>query len=375
MKPRYQASRAAIELIKRFEGFRSKAACLPDGNWTIGYGHSRTAREGVVITESDADALLIYDVSAVVAAISEWVFSPLTQNQFDSLVAFAFNIGLPNFRRSSVLRRLNEGATLQAACAMEMWRTADFEGERIVIDALVRRRSAEMALFLTSQDGYIPVPSLIVMPRVDEAVARAAPGRAAEVEAPLEGDWTAMLRIDEPEPPSASRAAADAITARLNAILQDNDPAPDSSLEIGEPLRATGAPLPPEDDEPVVGAAAEDEPIEEPLTNLDGPFLAGHGPVIHPALNLKPIAFSMGPVGPASRRKRLRRHPPSPLVAAVGLAGLGAATAGMFWGFSANAGERLPDPVATGWGLSLVGASLMASSVYVLLKRLGSRGE
>src|ERR1700749_2594410 len=186
MKPRYQATRAAIELIKRFEGFRPKAAQLPDGRWTIGYGHTRTARAGATVSEADADALLIYDVSAIIRTINEWVFSPLTQNQFDALVAFAFNIGLQNFRRSSALRRLNEGSYVQAACAMEMWRTADFDGERIVVGALVRRRSAEMALFLTPTDGYIAVPSLVVVPRVDEQMAHAAPGRATEVETPLD---------------------------------------------------------------------------------------------------------------------------------------------------------------------------------------------
>ena len=46
MTPRYQVSKAAIELVKQFEGFRRRAARLPDGRWTIGYGHTRTAREG-----------------------------------------------------------------------------------------------------------------------------------------------------------------------------------------------------------------------------------------------------------------------------------------------------------------------------------------
>ena len=114
MKLRHQATRQAIELIKRFEGFRRRAAMLQDGAWTIGYGHTRTARAGAAITEADADALLIYDVASVITAVNEWVYSPLTQNQFDALVAFAFNIGLTNFRRSSVLRRLNEGQHLQA---------------------------------------------------------------------------------------------------------------------------------------------------------------------------------------------------------------------------------------------------------------------
>ena len=247
MKARYQATRAAIDLIKRFEGFRAKAAELPDGRWTIGYGHTKSARAGAVITEADADALLIYDVAAVTAAINQWVFSPLTQNQFDALTAFVFNIGLPNFRRSSVLRRLNEGSYLQAACAMEMWRTADFEGERIVVDALVRRRSAEMALFLTPMEGHIPVPSLIVVPRVDEQAARTAPLHTTQVETPLDTAIAAAVRAEEAEPASAAVAAAAAITARLNTLLQDGQPAPEAEPEmaaepplVGEPSAAGG---------------------------------------------------------------------------------------------------------------------------------------
>ncbi len=68
-------------------------------------------------------------------------------------MAFAFNVGVDNFRHSSVLRRVNEGALIQAACALEMWRRAEFEGERIVVDALVRRRAAEKTLFLTPSTG------------------------------------------------------------------------------------------------------------------------------------------------------------------------------------------------------------------------------
>lgn len=377
VKHRYQASRAAVELIKRFEGFRARAARLPNGRWTVGYGHTRTAREGVEIKEADADALLIYDLSAVVAAINEWVFSPLTQNQFDALVAFAFNIGLAAFRRSSVLRRLNEGSMLQAACAMEMWRTADFEGERIVIDALVRRRSAEMALFLTPMEGYIPVPSLIVMPHVDGQAARTGPGKPAEIEPLLEGEWAASMRLDPPEPPSASLAAADAITARLNALLRDEAHEPAlAPLELADP-----DPAPPpqpeaeDDDDPMLGA--DPGPEQERAAQDEQAAVSGleREPVTHPALNLRPIAFSASSFGASPPRRGKPRQPPSPLIAAVGVIGLGAASVGMFAGFSANASERLPDPAAAGWGLSLAGAALMASSVYVLLKRLGSRAE
>src|SRR5687768_1612719 len=160
MLSRHRVSRAAIELIKRFEGYRRKAAQLPDGRWTIGYGHTLTAREGAEVSEADAEALLIYDLIGVAHAVNETVFTPLIQNQFDALVSFAFNIGLDAFRQSQVLRRLNEGQIIQAACAMELWRKAEFQGERIVIDALVRRRSAEKALFLTPlDDGWVAAPT------------------------------------------------------------------------------------------------------------------------------------------------------------------------------------------------------------------------
>jgi lysozyme len=368
MQPRHQATKAAVELIKRFEGFRRRAARLPDGAWTIGYGHTRTAREGADITESDADALLIYDLAAVVKAINEWVFSPLTQNQFDALTAFVFNIGLPNFRRSSVLRRLNEGSHLQAACAMEMWRTADFEGERIVIDALVRRRSAEMALFLTPMEGFIPVPSLIVMPRVDDDVARGAPLHpAAEIAAPLEGHLTGVYRTDEPMP-SAGRAAAEAVSQRLNAILQDYGAEPDEAAPV--------AVKPP----PFVAEAAQALPEPSSETLAVPPFevhdLPAPETAAAPAEEASPLAFNMLTASLARSKKKART--PEPVLALVGVIGLAVFATGVFWAFNAKASERLPllaDPVAAGWGLGLIGVALAASSVYFLLNRLGGKGE
>ena len=99
---------------------------------------------------------MIYDLIPVERAVDEQVFAALTQNQFDALVAFAFNIGLDAFRTSSVVRHVNQGALMLAACELALWRKAEIEGEGdpIVVDALVRRRAAEKLLFLTPPDGF-----------------------------------------------------------------------------------------------------------------------------------------------------------------------------------------------------------------------------
>ena len=382
MKARYQATRAAIDLIKRFEGFRAKAAELPGERWTIGYGHTKSARPGAVISEADADALLIYDVAAVTAAINQWVFSPLNQNQFDALTAFVFNIGLPNFRRSSVLRRLNEGSYLQAACAMEMWRTADFEGERIVIDALVRRRSAEMALFLTPMEGHIPVPSLVIVPRVDEQQARTAPLQTTEVETPLDTAIAAAVRAEEAEPASAAMAAAAAITARLNALLHDGAPAPEAEPQASAEAQpdafgaspAIGERSPPEEGppsfRPLIMVGTEPEPVVDAASqsHLEAESESAAEPP-------PPLMFRAPSTSPFARRKK---PAPAPALVLMGLTGLGVAGAGPIWGFSANLPGHypiIPDAPIAGLGVGLLGAGLLAASVYMLLGRLAGQSE
>ncbi|HKR89676.1 MAG TPA: lysozyme, partial [Phenylobacterium sp.] len=196
MTPRHQVSRAAIELIKRFEGYRRKAAQLPDGRWTIGYGHTLTAREGAEVSEADAEALLLYDMIGVARAVSELTFASLTRNQFDALCAFAFSVGVDALRTSDVLKRVNEGAFTQAAFALERWRRAEFEGERIVVDALVRRRAAEKLLFLTPPgDQWRAAPSALLKPLLDEAAPDTAPrGAPVRVTASLEGGTASVAR-------------------------------------------------------------------------------------------------------------------------------------------------------------------------------------
>lgn len=293
MKPRHRVSRAAIELITRFEGYRRKAAQLPDGRWMIGYGHTLTAREGAEVSEDDAEALLIYDLIGVAHGINEWTYAPLTQNQFDALASFVFNIGLENFRRSSVLKRLNEGALIQAACAMELWRKAEFGGEKIVVDALVRRRAAEKALFLTPPDGWPVAPTPILKPLLDADADGLVPRQPpVPVTASLDGEEVRVLRADEPTPPpippdeegiSPVQAAAESVAARLQTIFAE--PAPGA---------ASVEPAP----EPVPEAVLE--PEREPEPESEPPELAGE-----PAADVLPPMPTLG--------EESAEEPPTPL--------------------------------------------------------------
>ena len=153
MRARQKVSRAGVELIKSFEGLRQNAARLPDGRWTIGYGHTFSARENARVTQEDADALLRFDLLPIVDSLNNMVLVPLNQNQFDALVSFSFNIGIENFGSSSVLKRINEGRMTEAALAMDAWRSAEFNGQTYVLAPLIRRRASEKNLFLTPEDN------------------------------------------------------------------------------------------------------------------------------------------------------------------------------------------------------------------------------
>jgi lysozyme len=379
MKPRYQVSDAGVALIKRFEGYRRRAARLEDGRWTIGYGHTRSAREGAEVSETDAEALLRYDLIGIVAALNERIYTPLTQNQFDALASFVFNIGLENFRRSSTLRRLNEGALLRAASAIEMWRGADFEGMRIVVDALVRRRAAEKALFLTPPGGFVPMPTPVVEPRLDYAADAAPTTAPAALETKLEGETAAAVRMEVPAPqphdaaPSPSQAAAEAVKARLEALISDLDERPlAETADFPAPLEPTDAPAeaeprpfgslgesPPASFEPRLRPGSAASSVEEP-------------PAVHvgPSLNGKPggwSVFNSPPAEPAG----LGLAP----LAVLGLLGLAVFTGSVAWIFNARPVGGLFGPMGLGVVVAIVGVLCVVSAIYFLLERLGGRED
>ena len=92
--PRLKVSREGVVLIKSFEGFRPRAVRDEDGGWVTGYGHRTSAREGLTVSEQDAELLLQYDLLPVVKALNEQVSARLNQHQFDAMASFAISIGV-----------------------------------------------------------------------------------------------------------------------------------------------------------------------------------------------------------------------------------------------------------------------------------------
>lgn len=202
MKPTLRTSAAGRRLIKSFEGFRAQAEALPGGGWVIGYGHTRSAREGATVSRDDADKLLTYDLLPIEAAINEHVAVPLNQNQFDALASLALNIGRERFLNSTILKRLSDNRPLEAAMAFDQWRATLAEGKPVVDETLLRRRAAERALFLTpapaaATQAAETAPATEPAPEGEAARPEAEPAAAAEPEAEASPE---IEPVPEPEP-------------------------------------------------------------------------------------------------------------------------------------------------------------------------------
>ncbi|MDE1163720.1 MAG: lysozyme [Acidobacteriaceae bacterium] len=140
----FSLSCAGLELIKSAEGLRQRAYQDATGIWTIGYGHTGAdVAAGRRISDLEAEALLRSDVAATVASVNKVIIAVITQNQFDALVSFCFNVGGGSFERSALLKKLNLGDSAGAAEEFGKWVRAGGK----VLPGLVARRAAEAKMF------------------------------------------------------------------------------------------------------------------------------------------------------------------------------------------------------------------------------------
>jgi len=139
-----QINEAGIDLIKTFEGCRYKAYQCPAGIWTCGYGSTGPDVDpNTEWTPEQAIARLTSDLNKFGAGIEKHLTQPASDNQFSAMVCLAYNIGLGNFGKSSVLRLHNENDLKGAADSFLMWTKAAGR----TLPGLVRRREAERTLY------------------------------------------------------------------------------------------------------------------------------------------------------------------------------------------------------------------------------------
>lgn len=155
---------AGLSLVKQFEGFEPKWYPDPAHGWkvpTIGYGHTDAAGEpkyaatkSLVLTEAAATEILRRDLQKYADAVSKAVKVPLTDNQFDALVSWCYNVGPGAVAGSTLVRKLNAGDYAAVPSELAKWNKAVGK----TLNGLTRRRTAEAALF-TSKSTQAPIPT------------------------------------------------------------------------------------------------------------------------------------------------------------------------------------------------------------------------
>lgn len=136
---------AGEALIKSFEQCRLAAYSDQRGVPTIGWGHTLGVKLGDTCTQEQADAWFPKDAQWACNGVLRTVDVPLSQNQFDALVSFVFNVGVRAEAHSTLAQVLNAGNYMMAAEQFLQWNHVD----GVVNAGLTRRREAERAFFLT----------------------------------------------------------------------------------------------------------------------------------------------------------------------------------------------------------------------------------
>lgn len=154
-----RTNQKGIDLIKRWEGLKTKAYYDIAGVLTIGYGHTNSAggfkvSPGQIITEKQAEDILRQDLVKFETQVSSLVKVPLNDNQFSSLVSFHYNTGA--LGKSTLLKKINSKEFKVVPAEFMKWVNA---GGKFV-KGLQNRREDEVNLWNTPVDTRKPAEPL-----------------------------------------------------------------------------------------------------------------------------------------------------------------------------------------------------------------------
>ncbi len=142
-----KASQQAYNLIREFEGLRLQAYQCPSGIWTIGYGHTTNMAPNTVISQLQANLLLQEDIAQCERTLNRYNLA-LTQNMYDALISFIYNVGSGNFHRSALLSKIKANP-YDSSISDEFLKWIHSKGKSLA--GLQRRRMAEMKLYFSNQ--------------------------------------------------------------------------------------------------------------------------------------------------------------------------------------------------------------------------------
>jgi lysozyme len=142
-------NKAGKDLIKSFEGCKLVAYQCPAMIWTIGYGNTffedgTPVKLGDMITQAKANKLFELIVGSFADKVKKAIKTILTDNQFSAIVSLAYNIGIGNLQKSTLLKKVNfnpNEPTIRAEFAK--WNKANGK----ILAGLTRRRVAEAELY------------------------------------------------------------------------------------------------------------------------------------------------------------------------------------------------------------------------------------
>lgn len=169
-----KTSAAGLNIIKKWEGLRLIGYADPATGgepYTIGYGHTFRAGPpkvtlGMRITSKEAEEILKSDLTVFEEAVLRLLTRTPTQAQFDAMISLTYNIGVNNFKKSSVLRKFNAGDYHGAAEAFMLFIKANGK----VMKGLVSRRSEERELFLVGTAKIVSLLEPDATPKADPEI-------------------------------------------------------------------------------------------------------------------------------------------------------------------------------------------------------------
>lgn len=152
---RMKISENGLEFLKKNEGLVKSVYLDSAGLPTIGYGHLLTEFEKInnvfvnEITDKQATELLRKDVEKAEQGVLTLVKVPLSQNQFDVLVDFIFNIGAYAFEKSTLLKKLNLREYNAVPTELMKWNKARDPKTKMLVEVvgLTKRRQKEVELW------------------------------------------------------------------------------------------------------------------------------------------------------------------------------------------------------------------------------------